>query len=138
VRCEPLRDRGNEAAPDEPSQTGVLALVLEQNRMLHKIVADAPMRHREIYNDVITLQAKIVEQQRGELRELYSMLNEAGVEDAETRAKRMAEEERRSEMLQKALGEVGEIGKYALAKYLGIRGLDDTEDDTPQGGEPIQ
>jgi hypothetical protein len=136
IRSEPTRDRGNEAAPDEPSKEGVVAMLMEQNRFLHRAVCDAPAKQRMVYEEIITVQAGIIKDQRAELAALYSMLNQAGVEDAETRAERIAEEQRRSEMVGKALGELGEMGKYALAKYMGISLQD--EDDTPQGGEPIQ
>ena len=137
IRNEPQRGRGDEVAPDEPSKSGIVAMLMEQNRFLHRVVSDAPARQRQVYEEIIETQAGIIKDQRTELAELYSALTDAGVEDADTRAQRALDEQKRSEALSKTLQDGLEMIAHVARKHFD---LDDEDDPEPKGnsGEPIQ
>jgi hypothetical protein len=132
IRCEPTRDRADgEAPPDEPSREGLIALLMEQNRTLHRIVADAPSKHRTIYMELIDLLKDQVRDRDTELAKAYELLGAAGHVDAETLAKQAAEEERRSEALRKFGGDALELVKAIAANHFGY-GADGAETGTVQ------
>lgn len=78
LRCQPSSDDG-ESVPEDANREGLLAMVMKQNQVLHRELASASVRQRQVYEGLL----EIMSNENSTLRQRNEALTAALMESSE-------------------------------------------------------